>query len=205
MSTEESVEKGLKQAIAHHEQAQLKLRLQGLEARRNKIRKLRMISAIAAGIVLLAVIGVLLFPSKDLDSQALYATHFSPYPNALAPVTRTAPEDTLNQAFEAYERGAYVEAITGFKQMLERKNDSDIRFYLGMSLQSNSQHEEALGQYAQISPSSTRFQPQLHWYMALLYIQNEQFVEAAQSLERLLESDSPYKQTAAKELLEAIN
>lgn len=206
MSTEENIEKTLRGAIQQHEKNQLKARLQQLEKQGGKTVPLRLIwaTAAAAVILLLFVIGLMLFKPAQ-DGQALYASHFEPYPNALEPVTRGADTASLRmQAFEAYESGDYSKAIADLQQLLTQEENPDLRFYLAMSLMNDGQYEAALTELQRLKDADTRFAAQALWYRALLEIRTEQRETASQTLQELLQAKPAYKAPEAQELLEAL-
>ncbi len=205
MSKEEHIEKDLKQAIQLHEQQELKAQLQQLEQKgRSRSLAFKWLSAVAAVILLMVVAGIVLL-QKPADGPALYASHFEPYPNALEPVTRgIEPADFRMQAFEAYEAGEYAKATAAFQQMLSLEEEPNIRFYLAMSLQNNSQYGQALAKLKLLQGSGSRFEAQALWYQALLEIRAEQREEAAQTLELLLQAVPAYKAPEARELLEKL-
>lgn len=205
MSTENNIEKNLKQAIQLHEKQQMKGQLQQLEQKR-KTRKLAFtwLSVAAAVTTLIALTGIFLLNSPK-EGTALYASNFKPYPNALEPVTRSLePTDFRMQTFEAYEAGEYAKAAEGFQQLLTIGEDADIRFYLAMSLQNNGQFDSALSELQRLEGASSQFASQALWYRALLEIRADQRDAAAKTLQNLLQAKPAYKVPEARALLEEL-
>ncbi len=189
----------LKLAIETSEREDLKNRLQQLE--RSKTRKAWFGKlAMAASVVVIIGLGSLLFLGRS-TGKTLYADNFEVYPNVMAPITRSS-EPTMKEDyyFVAYEKGEYAEAIVGFKQLLEEDDNQDVRFYLGMALLNNGDKDKALNELQKIDKEKTDFHPQNLWYQALIHLEKENYIEARELLQKLIENETNYKKKEAKEI-----
>jgi tetratricopeptide (TPR) repeat protein len=96
-----------------------------------KTLRIGVITSIAAGIALIAVIYLYNFlPGPDLVK--LYTEYYEPYPNIMEPVNRSS--DYNNTAYFNYESGHYEAALEGFNRILSKnpKHEPTL-FYAGIS------------------------------------------------------------------------
>lgn len=192
--------------IAENERLRLKKRFHQIEAKglsQTKAMNYRRWLAVASVVILLGL-GYVTFIQNNFNAQDTYLAYYEPYPNVLQPVTRGAEENNV-ETFSAYEAGNYDKAIIGFSEMLNTKEDADVRFYYAMSLLNNNQEQKALTELKKLEATDTRFLPQVHWYSALIHLKNEQFEQTKASLEKLQKFDNTFKAEEVEMLLNKLD
>ncbi len=191
-------------AVQSAEKEQLKSELQTLERKRKKT-SLYSKFAVAASFIGVIGIGSMIFMNSAPSGTRLFADNFEAYPNVIAPITRSAnPIEDVNKYFVAYEKGEYATAISGFKQQLKENDNADLRFYLAMALLNSENEDDALLELNKIDPENTGFYPQVLWYKALILIEQNDFNNAKNALNELIDGESEYKKEEAKKLIQKL-
>ncbi|KAB8155031.1 hypothetical protein EZY14_003890 [Kordia sp. TARA_039_SRF] len=190
-------------AIKANEKAQLKSHLQQLEATQNDEvpakKTVKKTIRLAIAVAILLVLGLIgnYFMQQATLNETLYATYFEPYPNALAPVTRTqeTPTEALPKAMRLYEDGKHQEAFDLISDITKGQEnpETDVLFYQAMCLLNLQQETEALNILREIKHSKTRFTPQIYWYGALIHIKFKENEKALKALEYMDEIQTTFK------------
>ena len=161
--------------------------------------------SIASTIVIAVVVWVFNIGSVDnrIQSNDLFSEYFKPYPNVLAPITRSseASSTSLSDAMSLYDSKQYDKAILGFNQLIEEpvlKNE--ILFYKGVALLAKGEASEALYHFDLMAEVSS-FNDQRKWYLSLTYIQLEDVDNAVVLLHEII-NDQSYFMVYAEDLLE---
>ncbi len=190
----------LHRGIAQQERSLLKTNLEQVR-RRQLQRRTWLILGIA---VLLVLLGGLLYSWWNAKTPEPSQYLAEAYPNVVHPVTRTNPTESYNQAFWYYEAAQYTEAAQQFALLLESNQDDALQFYYAMSLFNSQQYALARPTLEALeSAGTTEFLPEVRWYLALVYYQNNNLEQAKAVLQRLQASGAAFKQEEARLLLEA--
>ncbi len=159
----------------------------------------------AASILVLFSVKLLFFAPEQTDYLALFDSNYEVYPNLIHPIQRGKP-DTISieiQAFRAYEKENYQEAIDLFEQL--QHYDSDlISFYLGNSYLAIKNNTKALLYYDKVSATGSTYYNQSLWYKGLTYLRMEE-VETAKHIFESLDSGNSTYANKAKKILQEIN
>ncbi|TYB72494.1 hypothetical protein ES676_11025 [Bizionia saleffrena] len=202
-------EKNLKLAIKETESERLKTKLKTLETeiktRKESDEKTQWFNwKIAAA--------VLLFMSASwfgydaffgVNTVELYATNYVTHPNTVFPITRS---DTINsierQAFVAYEAQDFDMALTNFNTI---KNPEEyILFYKAQTYLELGDLEKAKGLLNKNTTEASSFIGESHWYLALIYLKQNDIVRAKKELKLVLRQQN-YKRQEAKKLLNKLS
>lgn len=188
-------QKKLKIAIRAEERATLKTQFSRLHKKNNFIQYM----AIAASFIILFSLGTILFLNKGVDTNAIYAEHFTEFPNISQPVVRGASEEEniTDKAFEAYDNRNYKLAIALFSKANTEEGD----FYKAISEMVIHQHSVAEADFAKIKRDQFRYRDHLIWYEALNFIKLDKIDKAKTNLKSL---ESSYYNDKAKRILSEI-
>ena len=160
----------------------------------------------AALIATVLLIGVYItsISNVDIKNQLLYVEYFKPYPNVLAPTTRSVSQENtaIYPAMSKYDSMYYKEAILAFDILLKNTDHkNEIQFYKAVSLMSEGFHKEAKTLLKQMDASG-RFKNQRKWYLALTLLQLNELEETEVLLKEIDQSYNSFSIDAG-ELLEA--
>ncbi|GAB4427217.1 MAG: hypothetical protein OHK0039_45470 [Bacteroidia bacterium] len=210
-------------ALAFHQDLMQALRPAGREALRTelaaldredappaaRIRHLRpalWAAALAAAVVILLAVW-LGRRGQTPGSAALFATHFTPYPNTLARIPRDEADlrSPIELAMYAYERGDYARAREVLEGMATAATRRDLRFYLGVSALASGDTLAARLALAPLRDTPDQpFGPEAAWYLALTRLRADQPDQARDLLRSIAATaDHPY-QASAQALLNAL-
>ncbi|HZH70751.1 MAG TPA: hypothetical protein VFD80_09890 [Flavobacteriaceae bacterium] len=201
--------KKLKDAITLHEREKLKTFLKNTEKQsQSKVTPLFYYISIAAGFTILIAVSMLLLLNSSPNYEKLYAAHFEPYPNVIAPVVRenTAVDEEVAEAFRLYDSKKYDLSSTAFLRLYDKTNEDYAFFYYTIS-------EMALGEDVQkiISTLENHHwnEPQnyeiiTHWYLGLGYLNIKNPEAAIRHFNKVASSEKPLAKTA-KKILEKLD
>mgnify|MGYP001357851536 CR=1 FL=1 len=175
---------------------------------RSSIRSIfRQYSSAAAAFTLVLVVGISLLTSVNTENsnenKVLYAKYFKPYPNVIAPLTRSATQKNtaIYLAMIQYDSKQYNDAILEFDQLLKQpKLKNEILFYKAVSLMSEGFHEEAKVQLEKMDEFGN-FKHQRKWYLALTLLQLKELDKTEVILKEIVKDYSSFS-IFATELLE---
>jgi tetratricopeptide (TPR) repeat protein len=199
----------VQKAICFLERRRLKKELQEVEKLRLKNRRSIFIQrwSIAASIALLVgIFGLNLFKNGSMtDFDSLYQTHFSPYENVVYPLRRGESNDYLkNIAFTAYEKQQYQQAVNAFFNAYEKNEESELLFYLGISLLANKEYSEGNVVLKKCLHLNSEFESQIRWYLGLSHVKLNNLETAKYHLKLLANTKQGFKQSESKTLLEKL-
>ena len=141
----------------------------------------------------------------DVDNELLYAEYFKPYPNIIAPTTRSVElqNTAVYKAMIQYDSAQYGKAVSQFEVLLEGTElENEIAFYKSIALLSDGLYEEAKIELIQMDEFGS-FKNQRKWYLALTFVQLGELEEAKVLLEEI-EHDGTSYSFDAKELSEKL-
>jgi len=158
-------------------------------------------SLIAIAVVATLLLLWLFFRPSPKSPEEIFAEHFMPYPNIVAPIEKSegqVSERTL--AFEAYELTAYPQAEVQFAQL---EQTLTVQFYRGVTALAQEQPAKAITFLQPVSETENRFQQAAAWYLALAHLLQNELEIATNLLENIQNtSDHPFQQRAANLLQE---
>lgn len=161
-------------------------------------KRKRVLVAAASVILLVSFIGLCnIF--NDSNSEELFASAYSPYPNLIDPITKG--ETTVYSPYQVYESGDYKGATIA---LLDASESDDRNWYLAQSYMAlgEDQEAEALLESIIASPTSQYSQP-AQWYTALMLLRQEDIGGAQTILNSIVKAaDHPYAARAADLLRE---
>ncbi|MGJ8594199.1 MAG: tetratricopeptide repeat protein [Aquaticitalea sp.] len=205
-------EQNLKKAIGQHEKKELKAQLQDYESRRvhekkgsdteSKPSNFKLYS-IAAAVLLFLTAGWFAYNTVyGVNFQELYNENYQDYPNTVYQITRSDSDDTLErQAFVAYESENYRQAI----DLFEKNPNSDYTdFYLAQSYAHLDDSGKARQLYKKIIAEDAQFTAEAHWYLALLYLKEENKSDAKTYLTQLV-TNHAYNKEKAQRILKRLD
>lgn len=193
--------KAINKAFQLNEAERLKAKLKSYEsAKPTSTRTINpLFLAIAASI--LVVVGLTFY--FNYFQQNLYEQYFEPYPNVYQPVVRGDIQKN-NNAFVYYENQNYIKAQDAFKNLLEKENNPNVRFYYALSFLNANQSEQALVEFKKIQHIDFEFQGEVIWYSALAEIKLEEFDKAKTLLQSLKAKGLNFKTEETENLLETL-
>lgn len=175
-------------------------------------RKLPFLLSIAATISLLLYAGLGIMTNNTASTAAdLFEEYHTPLPVAIPnkgikrDLMTAQTQDHLTEAFQLYENGSYDAANELFHRV-ERDGASspEVLFYHGLSLLAADRTELAIQKLSPLSHQLTNpaYTENLHWYLALAHIKEEDFKQAIPLLESL--KNSNFYQEKVSHLLQAV-
>jgi tetratricopeptide (TPR) repeat protein len=200
--------KDLLEAIKAEGREQLRTELQALETEEKtdlvkaaKQRPLYWWIGLAAAAVIALVFLFRLVLTEPVNSQALFAQHFEPYPNVERVITRNQQnaESLDMQAYANYELGRYQEAVLLFDQLIAAEPENlSHRFYRALANLTLDQAASAIPELKKVAQSDTsRYASAANWFLALAYLQKERLEEARSLLDQISkQSQHPYHEEA---------
>ena len=167
-----------------------------------KIKSSYVYSAVAAVIILIVVIAnIYIFPLGQMDKNEVFQSYYSVYPAIMSfrsPVDQTEIERILYDAFNYYDEGKYEMASKYFKQVLEKDSTNYMsQFYVAVcEIEKNnlSEAEEYLNDL--ILKKSHIFREQSHWYLALVYLKQNEMISAENILKKIVKENMMQKSDA---------
>lgn len=153
--------------------------------------------AVAASVLLVCAL-VILLQNFGPDAPGRRAAGFAtdrPYPHVGLTVRgddRNLQEKSRLEAFSAYERGDYAQAVRTFTNL---EMTPEIRFYLGVSLYLSKDPEAAVPYLADASKTEPWHAP-AQWYLANALLEQEDIEGARKHLENLVREDGEFKDRA---------
>ncbi len=169
-----------------------------------------MFSSVAAVFIAFVVIGsIYLFPTQNLDKNRIFQSYYSPYPtvsNIRSSEEHTSEELLLFKALESYEKGNYTLSVEYFHEILGQDSSNKMAmFYTAIcEIERNnlSQSENYLNSL--ISKNNHIFWEQSHWYLALVYLKQEDYEMAEFIFTKIIEENMD-KKTEAEAISRDLN
>ncbi|MEM7369767.1 MAG: hypothetical protein AAF587_14280 [Bacteroidota bacterium] len=161
--------------------------------------------SLAAGIGIFFLLRLLFFvPVAGLDEQIAEYKSPHPIPDSLLIISKEwmasqggdPVERLLGEGLEAYQNGSYQLAIDKFDQVKRKGRFLDIsQFYQGLAYLYSDQVELAQEQLVSVSTGTSNYFLPANWFLALLYIEQEEYA-AAEPLLLYLQKREAYKEQA---------
>lgn len=162
----------------------------------------------AAAACIIGIIGFasykMIFVTKQLDEQAIYASYFKPLTNPDATVRGENGATDESQAIQAYEKEDYFEAVNAYQKLVANNPDNvKNNLFLGISFLGTNQPKKAIDVLNKIT-TSEEFHFDIQWYLALAYIKNKELQNAQTTLSNLTKEEN-YYQKEAQEILDKLD
>ncbi|WP_179021216.1 hypothetical protein [Winogradskyella forsetii] len=194
-----TLEEEVKTAIISTKKDDLRQRLQQLEQPKKKSKYY--LIAIAASLVIALGIFSLLKPEQTLSNQDLYAQHFEPYSNIIAPASRgEETEDEKSEAFRYYDSKDYETALHKFKILYTSTKESYYLFYQGVCELELSNTQNAIAIFKSHQNYTDKLFTQSNWYLALAYLKANN-TKDAKVLLKTISIEKSYNYKAAQHIL----
>jgi len=167
-------------------------------ARRSRARiRLWTISLASAAAVFLLALVVL--PSFfALDGTSEYNILYRKFEPEIA--TRdSGPKDQMSEVISLYTEGQYKQALVLADSLLYSQPDNNkLLFFKGLTEMELNQPDQATRLFIQVIPQGGPFEAYSRWYLALIYLRQENFSACKEQLAALKNiDDHPYKKQVA--------
>jgi len=152
---------------------------------------------IAASVIVIIGAGTLLwnnFNTKNAFSD-LYLSYYEPYP--VEDITRGETTSNLSVVMNNYTKGDYDRVIPELQEIPPSSISEQLRLYLGNSYLNTNNEREALKQFEIISDTG-KYYEDATWYRALTYLKLGENKESSEVLEKIIEYNGIYKESAEK-------
>jgi len=174
----------------------------------------RKVLAYAATVLLLVSAGFWFFYQNSTTSQDHFASHYYPYQDVLTEdildelssfgfgeVSEKDKLKELNSCMVLYNKKSFQLANSAFEKYLKKyPNDLEAKFYQSLSLIELEKYNQAIDQlYILHKTEGFKFKKEATWYLALVYLKNQQ-TELANQLLKIIASDkdSPFQINSQK-------
>lgn len=193
----------LKKAIISTKKDKLRNKLKQLEQPKKRFNYYALF-AIAASLIIALGIFKLMQPTGSISNDALFAQHFQPYSNIIAPTTRgEETKDSISEAFRYYDIENYKIASEKFKTLYTETNTSYYLFYQGICELQLGNTEIAITLFKAHQKYTDKLSTQTNWYLALAYLKANNKKEA-KNLLHIIIAQKTYKYIAAKAILKKL-
>jgi tetratricopeptide (TPR) repeat protein len=160
--------------------------------------------SMAAGLVLLILVGMYLFYPRTENPQQLFVDYFTPYQNLIS-VRGGDEQEILNRAMEFYSANQYDKALPLLTDYLvDSPNDITALFYKGICELIIGNSDSAIKSFDQLLLGKNVFNEQAEWYRLLSYLKKNDKETALQLAKLIAEHPGHYYQSKAKEILKKI-
>ncbi len=138
---------------------------------------------------------------RNFQDERLFLQYYEPYPNVVSFLERGETRvENKTQAFQLYEQGHYDEALELFEESYTPNHTpSDILFYAGISCIETKKLEKAQNYLSMaLQQTDSTFATQANWYMALIYLKENERKKARQYLIKLTQRPDIYNEKATQ-------
>ena len=206
--------KDINEAISENDVMDLRNNLNKIVNSESKIRNIYrnsfIISSVAAVAVILIVISCFyLFSNKNVSGTEIFNSYYSTYPTITSfrsSVDITVQEQLLNEAFSSYDDGKYSIASDYFNQILtDDKSNTMAQFYLALceiELENFDKSEKLLNEL--ILKNNHIFWEQAHWYLALVYLKQND-TGNAKSIFKIIIKEDMAKKSELDSIIKSLN
>lgn len=194
-------QKKIKATIHLNKRAELKSVLQQFEQPKTKVVKFSNRSVwFAAAVFLLVIASTVWILFQKPDAQELYAVYYEPYPNVVAPVTRseTKVDTTIQYAFVMYEEGNYESAALIFQKIYAHTKAPFALVYLGICNLQTEQISLAITALKEAIATNNDYTIIAKWYLAMAYLKNDEPISAVQLVKDVSQANHPLQPVAEK-------
>lgn len=198
------------EAIGENDTAQFRETVKSIVSRRQRLNsgRIRTYAFMRyASVILIAVLagtGIWYFTDKEEDED-LFEMYYKPYSEMFIERSADTNAQSKNAARVLYQQGFYQQAyVEAHDQLTTHPEDTDTRFYLGVTALELNHPEEAITQLKKLeTATSSTMLPQIKWYLALAYLKQHDTEDAKVLFKELSATQNIYR-SHAKEILKKI-
>jgi len=167
-----------------------------IKPKRNRIRNMAVISAVAAGLAIMLAVGIL--PSS-LDEDQLFDRYYAPL--EASDYTQRG-DDTqayrdIALGINHYLEGNYSQSIEQFHSLAaDPALQSEVQFFAGLSYLGLGQYSRAQSYLESVVEDNSRYQAEALWYLGLSYMKAGNYDQANTVLGQLELYDGLYQKDA---------
>jgi len=165
--------------------------------RRARIRLWTISLASAAAVFLL---GLIVLPSFfALDGTSAYNILYRKFEPEIA-IRNSGPKDQMTGVISLYTEGQYNQAMVLADSLLYSQPDNNkLLFFKGLTEMELNHHDQAVRLFTQVIPQGGPIEAYSRWYLALIFLQQENFAACKEQLAALKKiDDHPYKKQVAE-------
>ena len=171
-------------------------------------RNIKTYLAIAASVLILVGAGVTyyLINTGGARNENQWMGYFEPYPNVIAPISRSSGSQPGEEAMQFYEMEQYAEAINKLNPLIEKNPDSiGLVFYRGVAYLGNHQPKQASTDFKTVIKADEKaFKEAAYWYLGISQLTLGNKAEAKNALQKVKEVGGALSHKA-EEILQSIN
>lgn len=190
------------QAAAHlAERAVLKNKLKQFEPAKSKVVSINKRGVwLAAAIFILVIASTIWILFQKPDAHQLYTLYYEPYPNVVAPATRSTNNiDSATQfAFVLYDAGKYNDAAIGFQKIYANTKAPFALVYFGICNLQIEQTTTAITALKEAITTNNDYTVIAKWYLAMAYLKNDEPKLALPLVQEVAEAEHPLQPVAEK-------
>lgn len=161
-----------------------------------------------AATVLVAVVSIWMFNSKQNNPEQLFAGYYKPLHDSNVSSVRGEEDQVEPNAFkaaQAFESEEFDQAIFYYKELLRSQpGNAKYTLFLGLAYMSSGKADAAINLYNTFKPGGDKYDEDIQWYLALAYLQKGETRTAKVLMKDLTQSKGYYATTAA-ELMKKMN
>lgn len=175
-----------------------------------KIKKPAFYSSVAAVIVLIVVFtGIRILPSKNQEGTEFFQSYYMPYSSIMisrSSVNQSKTEEILYKAFSFYDEGKYKLASDHFHEVLILDDNNYMsQFYFSIcEIEKNNLKNAKCYLNDLVLNENHVFVEQANWYLALVYLKQDNLIEANKILTKIVCENMIHK-ADAKAIIKELN
>ncbi len=190
------------QAVAHlAERAVLKNKLKQFEPAKSKVVIINKRGVwFAAAVFILVIASTIWILFQKPDAQQLYTLYYEPYPNVVAPATRSTNNiDSATQfAFVLYDAGKYNDAAIVFQKISANTKAPFALVYFGICNIQFEQISVAITALKEAVATNNEYTIIAKWYLAMAYLKIDEPKFALPLIQEVAETEHPLQPVAEK-------
>ncbi|UZS00207.1 tetratricopeptide repeat protein [Chondrinema litorale] len=153
--------------------------------------------SVAAVITIIISVTSLLLDFSKSNNSDLFDTYYYTYENIYR-VRSNNEYSKIDQAFEAYDKGNFLDASNLFEEILGTDVDYAIIFYIANTQLEMGVYEKAITNYSKVIANDARWGIPAEWYLALTYLKINNIEEAISTFESIKKSNNSYSSKASE-------
>jgi tetratricopeptide (TPR) repeat protein len=193
--------KNLQAATHLAERAALKNKLKQFEQAKGKVVSMNKRGVwFAAAVFLMVIVSTIWLLFQKPDAQQLYALYYEPYPNVVAPITRSEAnaDSTIQYAFLMYEANNYENAALIFQKIYGNTKAPFALVYFGICNLQIEQTTIAITALKEAIVTNNDYTVIAKWYLAMAYLKNDEPILAVPLVQEVAEAEHPLQPVAEK-------
>ena len=206
--------KEINEAISENDVMDLRNNLNEIINSKTKVRTIYrnpfVLSSVAAVVIFLIVIsGFYLFSNKTVNGTEMFNSYYSTYPTLTSfrsSVDQTYQEQLLNEAFNSYDDDKFSISSDYFQQILNTdKSNTMVQFYMALcEIELNNFDTSEILLNELVLKNNHIFWEQAHWYLALVYLKQND-IENAKSIFEIIIKEDMTKKPESDSIIKSLN